>query len=287
MEEIFLEIHTVEVDGLRIGAKYPVRLMGILNLSPESFYKGTIVSDKSSIQQAVETMERDGADIIDVGCASTAPANVYGTPEVSEEEELNRVNTTLRHVLDVTNLPVSIDTVSSRVAEVALDMGVGIVNDISGLQASPKMKQLVSSKNVPVVIMANCGTPCKDMNSVFSSLETSYSMAIEAGIERENIVLDPGIGFGKPTEINVEILGNLQQFLRFNQPLLVGVSRKAFIGNLLDQKDPAQRLDGSLAATAIAVYNGANIIRTHDIKETRMAVRIGEAIRQQESNTEA
>jgi dihydropteroate synthase len=281
-----MERHTVEIDGLRIGERYPVRLMGILNLSPESFYKQTVVSDKASIRQFVEIMEKDGADIIDVGFASTAPADVYGTPAVSEEEELARVNASLPHVLDATSLPISIDTVSSKVAERALDMGVRIVNDVSGLQASPKMKSLVSSKDIPVIIMANCGTPCKDMKFTLSSLETSYSLAIEAGIVQEKIILDPGIGFGKPTEVDLDILNNLQQFLRFNQPLLVGVSRKAFIGSVLNQRDPTQRLSGSLAATAIAVYNGANIIRTHDVKETRMAVQIGEAIIHQKANPE-
>ncbi len=272
--------YTVDVDGLRIGEDYPVRLMGILNLSPESFYKGTVVTNKSEIQQIIEKMEKDGADIIDVGAASTAPKNVYGTSEISEKEELNRLRMVLRDITNSTNLPISIDTVSSKVADMALDMGITMVNDISGLRADSKMANLVSSRDVPVVIMANCRTPCDSVLSSLNSLEASYKIAIKSGIGQEKILLDPGIGFGKPAEVDFEILGNLQQFTRFNQPLLVGVSRKAFIGSLLKQKDPAERLNGSLAATAIAVYNGANVIRTHDIKETKMAVRIGEAVLQ-------
>ncbi len=272
--------YTVDVDGLRIGEDYPVRLMGILNLSPESFYKGTVATDKSEIQQIIEKMEKDGADIIDVGAASTAPKNVYGTSEISEKEELNRLTMVLRDITNSTNLPISIDTVSSKVADMALDMGITMVNDISGLRADSKMANLVSSRDVPVVIMANCRTPCDSVLSSLNSLEASYKIAIKSGIGQEKILLDPGIGFGKPAEVDFEILGNLQQFTRFNQPLLVGVSRKAFIGSLLKQQDPAERLNGSLAATAIAVYNGAKVIRTHDIKETKMAVRIGEAVLQ-------
>ena len=274
--------YKVDVDGLRIGEGYPVRLMGILNLSPESFYKGTVATDKSKIQQIIDQMEKDDADIIDVGAASTAPKNVYGTSEISERAELKRLTKVLGDITNSTNLPISIDTVSSKVAEVALDMGVAMVNDISGLRADPKMANLVSSRDVPIVIMANCGTPCESVYSAISSLDASYTIAIKSGIGQEKILLDPGIGFGKPAEVDFEILGSLQQFTRFNQPLLVGVSRKAFIGSLLKQKDPAERLNGSLAATAIAVYNGAKVIRTHDIKETKMAVRIVEAVLQDE-----
>ncbi len=274
--------HIVDVDGLRIGEGYPVRLMGILNLSPESFYKETTVSDKSSIQQLVKRMEREDVDIIDIGAASTAPTDVYGTPVISEREELARVTKALGYITDITNLPLSIDTISSEVAETSLDRGVAMVNDISGLRADPKMANLISSRDVPIVIMANCGTPCECVNSAISSLEDSYTIAIKSGIGQEKILVDPGIGFGKPAEIDFKILQSLQQFTRFNQPLLVGVSRKAFIGSLLKQEDPADRLNGSLAATAIAVYNGAKVIRTHDIKETKMAVRIGEAVLQDE-----
>lgn len=272
---------TIDVDGLRIGEGYPVRLMGILNLSPESFYKETAVSEKSSIQQLVKRMEREGVDIIDIGAVSTAPTDIYGTPTISEREELTRVTNALEYITDITNLPLSIDTSSSKVAETALDMGVSMINDVSGLRVDSKMVELVKSKETPIVIMANCGSPCKNISSSLASLEESYTKAISAGIEREKIILDPGIGFGKPVEVDFEILGKLKQFTRFNQPLLIGVSRKAFIGKLLNLKDPAKRLNGSLAATAIAVHNGADVVRTHDVRETRMVVQISEAILQQ------
>jgi len=271
---------TVDVDGVRIGENNPVRLMGIINLSPESFYKGTIVTDASSIKQIVTSMEAEGADLIDIGAASTAPKNVYGTSLVPESEELNRLTPVLRDITNSSNLPISIDTTSSKVAETALDMGVALVNDISGLRADPEMAKIVGSRDVPTVIMANCGTPCTSIHSAIGALEESLTIADKSGIKRENIILDPGIGFGKPAEIDFEILQNLQKFVAFNQPLLVGVSRKAFIGSLLNQKDPAERLYGSLAATAIAVYNGAKVIRTHDVKETKLAIQIAESILQ-------
>ncbi|MHA2023633.1 MAG: dihydropteroate synthase [Candidatus Thorarchaeota archaeon] len=273
--------HMVDVDGLRIGEGYPVCLMGILNLSPESFYNVTTVSKISDIKQLVEKMEGEGVDIIDIGAASTAPSDVYGTPTISERKELTRITSSLGHITDATNLPLSIDTVSSEVAETALDMGVSMTNDVSGLRADSKMTDLVKSKDVPIVIMTNCGSPCGSVSSSLESLEESYTIAIKAGIEKEKIILDPGIGFGKPAEVDFKILGRLQQFTRFDQPLLVGVSRKAFIGSLLNLENPAKRLNGSLAATAVAVHNGANVIRTHDVRETRMAVQICEAIIQQ------
>ena len=278
--------HIVDVDGLRIGENYPVRLMGILNLSPESFYKGTIATEKSTIQELILRMENEGVDIIDIGAVSTAPSTVYGTAEVSEKEELDRLTDVLGEITDLTNLPLSIDTVSSKVAEVAIDMGVALVNDISGLQTDPMMANLVHSKDVPIVIMANCSTPCSSVRAAMTSLKKSHAIAVKTGIEKEKIILDPGIGFGKPAEVDFEILGSLPLFKELNQPLLVGVSRKAFIGKLLNQESPAERLSGSLAATAIAVYNGANVIRTHDVKETKMAVQIGEAALHQSANRE-
>lgn len=269
--------YSVNVDGLKIGKGHPVRLMGILNLSPESFYKKTTVSEKKSIQQLVEKMENEGVDIIDVGAASTAPLNTYDTPTISEGEEIDRIKVALKYITDTTNLPLSIDTISSEVAKTAIDMGVSLINDVSGLKSDSEMVNLAITKGVPVVLMTNCNPPCGSVSFALKSLEESHAIAIKAGIELEKIILDPGIGFGKPAKVDFEILGNLHLFTRFNQPLLVGVSRKAFIGSLLNQKNPEDRLAGSLAATTIAVYNGANMIRTHDVQETKMAVRIGEA----------
>ncbi|TFG33878.1 dihydropteroate synthase [Candidatus Thorarchaeota archaeon] len=271
--------HHVDIAGLRIGEGYPVRTMGVINLSSESFYKGSVAIEKNDLQQSVDKMESDGADIIDIGGASTAPKNVYNTPDISEDKEIQRVNTALKIITDRSNIPISIDTVSSRVAAVALDLGANIINDTSGLKADANMAKLASSRESPIVLMANCLTPCQSLRTTLESLSVSLTLARKYGINNERIIVDPGIGFGKPPEIDCMILGELDHFLELNHPVLVGISRKAFIGSILEQPDPSERLIGSLAATSIAVYQGVSVIRTHDVRETRMAIKIGESIR--------
>ena len=269
----------VDINGLQVGEGYPVRLMGVINLSSESFYKKSVVTKQENILEAVQRLEEEGADIIDIGGASTAPKSVYNTSDVSENEELNRVKTAMKVIVGSTNLSISVDTTSSRVAKIALDMGAHSINDISGLNADPKMIEVLRTYEVPAILMANCGNPCENVHASLTAIERSMGAAVSAGIDREKIIIDPGIGFGKPSEVDYAILRGLDQFVEFNQPLLVGISRKAFIGTLLEQRDPTDRLIGSLAATAIAVYKGANMVRTHDIMETKQAVKVAEAIK--------
>ena len=269
----------VEIAGLRIGDKYPVRVMGVINLSPESFYKGSVAVGEDEIRQTIVKLDKEGADIIDIGGASTAPMKIYGTQEIPVQDELRRITSAIDIITSTTKLPLSIDTVSSKVAEKALDMGVTAINDISGLKADPEMAGIVSDRAAPVILMANCKPYCDCIQASLESLRESLSIALDAGIDKSMIMVDPGVGFGKPPKVDFDILRNLCAFTVLDQPILIGVSRKAFIGSLLDQSDPANRLIGSIAATSVAVYNGANIIRTHDVKETRLAVRIGEAIR--------
>ncbi len=269
----------VDIGKLRVGEGYPVRLMGVVNLSSESFYKKSVATKQEDIQNMIQRLEEDGADIIDVGGASTAPKNVYGTPDISEDEELNRVKTAMKIILECTELPISVDTTSSRIAKMALDMGAHIINDVSGLKGDLEMAKVIAVFEVPVILMANCGSPCEKLQDSLTAVERSIRVASDSGIHRDKIIVDPGLGFGKPSEVDYTILRELGQFANFNQPLLVGISRKAFIGALLKQKDPAERLIGSLAAAAIAVYKGANMLRTHDIKETKQAVRVAEAIK--------
>lgn len=271
--------HTTRICGLEIGAGNNVRVMGVLNLSPESFYRGSIATDPNDICTTVESMEKGGADIIDVGAASTAPKSVYGTMNVNQDEELKRVREALGLIVETTRLPVSIDTKSASVAEAALDMGASIINDISGLRSDSRMAKLVADRDVPIVVMANCGEPCLSVEAALDSLSSSIKNAIDAGVDRNQIIVDPGIGFGKPSEVDCAFLRNLRLFSLLGQPLLVGVSRKAFIGELLCLPDPAQRLTGTIAATSIAVLNGADIIRAHDVVEARVAAVIGEALR--------
>ncbi|RDE15141.1 MAG: dihydropteroate synthase [Candidatus Thorarchaeota archaeon] len=253
--------------------------MGVLNLSPESFYQGSVLSDPSQVYETVQRMEKDGADFIDVGAASTAPKNAYGTIEVSQQKELKRIRETLGLIVECTRLPISIDTRSASVAEEALRMGAALINDTSGLRADSQMAKLVADNAVPIILMANCGEPCLSIESSLDSLGVSIRTALGAGVNSDLIIIDPGIGFGKPAEIDCAILRGLRAFSLLGHPLLVGVSRKAFIGNLLGLPDPAQRLAGTIAATSIAVLNGADIIRAHDVREARVAAAIGEALR--------
>jgi len=269
----------VDVAGLRIGDKYPVRIMGVINLSSESFYKGTVAVSDDDIHRIITRLEEEGADIIDIGGASSAPKKIYDTQEISVQEELRRITNAIDIISSMTKLPLSIDTMSSQVAEGALDLGVSVINDVSGLKADSRMAALVSDRAAPVILMASCNPYCDSIQASLESLRESLSVALEAGIDTDRILVDPGIGFGKPPDVDYELLHNLDKFTLLGRPILVGVSRKAFIGSLLNQPDPEDRLIGSIAATSVAVYNGANIIRTHDVKETRVAVRIGEAIR--------
>jgi dihydropteroate synthase len=280
-----LGLPNVNVTGLCIGEEYPVRIMGVLNVSPESFYKDSVSVGIQDIQQTVSRFEEEGADIIDIGGASSAPKNIYGTREISLEEELARVTKAIDITTSMTSIPLSVDTVSAKVAKEALDRGVAIINDVSGLQSDPGMSRLVSERDAVVVLMAHCGKPCESVQVTLESVQRSLGIARETGIEAERILLDPGIGFGKPPEVDYALLKNLRTFAALGHPILVGVSRKAFIGSLLQQSDPTDRLIGSVAATSVAVYNGASVIRTHDIKETRIAVQIGEAIRKNSGYT--
>ena len=275
----------VNIGGLQIGSNHPVRVMGVINLSPESFYKGAIAENSNDFQMMLERAVSEGADLIDIGGASTAPKNVYGTSDVPRDEEIKRISLALGSITNMKR-PISIDTTSSAVAEVALDLGASIVNDISGLQADPRMVKLVADREVPVILMANCGTPCGSVLESLNSLRISLTIAKDHGISAERIILDPGIGFGKPPDVDTAILRNLDQFTKLGHPLLVGMSRKAFIGHLLEQSDPDDRLIGSIAATSIAVMNGANMIRAHDVKEAKIAIRIGKAIHDQQDMSE-
>lgn len=270
--------YTVRIGDIEIGDETPVRIMGVINLSSESFYSGSIATSGEDLQEIVRQMEKDGADIIDVGGASSAPKSIYRTSDVSVEEELQRVREGMNAIMDVARVPVSIDTTSSVVAEAALDLGAGFVNDISGLRKDPKMVGLVASRDVPIVLMALCREPCSEISESVTAVRQSLEIAEDAGISRDRIIVDPGIGFGKPAEVDYAILRNLRRFTMWGHPVLVGVSRKAFIGELLEQADPQDRLIGSVATTSLAVSRGAKIIRSHDVTEARMAATVGEAL---------
>jgi dihydropteroate synthase len=272
-------MHTVNIENLKIGHNQPVKVMGVINLSPESFYKGSVVSGLDNLVEVVHNMESEGIDIFDIGAASTAPKAIYGTSPVSTEEELGRIKDSIKILRDATDLPISIDTTSAKVAETALDLGANLVNDISGFSSDSMMPKLVAEREVPVILMSICDNPCVNIQTSIEAVKQSLELAISFGIPEDHIIIDPGIGFGKPLHVDLELLKNLKRFTYFGHPVLVGVSRKAFIGELLNLKSPGERLVGTIAATSIAVANGADLIRAHDVKETKMAVKIGESLR--------
>ncbi|MFW9863346.1 MAG: dihydropteroate synthase [Candidatus Thorarchaeota archaeon] len=278
--------HIVKIDQVEVGVNSPSRIMGVINLSPESFYSRSVVTSKEQIHKAVKRMENDGVDIIDVGGASTAPESVYGTQKVSEKDELQRVKDGLDIILDSASVPVSIDTTSSKIAEFALDSGAALVNDISGLRADSKMAKVVAERDIPVVLMSLCEKPCAIIQQSLNALSESLELAHAAGIANERIIVDPGIGFGKPREADFELIRHLKRFTMWGHPVLVGVSRKAFIGDLLAQTNPNDRLTGTIGVTSIVVARGASIIRTHDIMEARQAASVGEKLRNWTRETE-
>jgi len=259
-------------------------IMGILNVTPDSFSDGGQYFDKSTaIKRAIQMVE-DGADIIDIGGESTRP----GSQPLAIEEELRRTLPVIEALTKEINAPISIDTYKSEVAKRALDAGAAMVNDISGLRFDPEMPKVVSAYKVPVVIMHIKGLP-RDMqkNPVYEALipeimdylRESIKSAKESGIAEDMIIIDPGIGFGKTFEHNLEIIHNLYNFTLLEKPVLVGLSRKAFIGKILGDVPAGERLEGTAAAIAISIINGANIIRVHDVKEMVKVAKVANAVK--------
>ena len=252
-------------------------VMGILNVTPDSFsYGGRFIDPAKAVAHA-GIMSQQGADILDIGAESTRP---YGdaTP-VSAEDEMARLSPVLPAVLKF-GLPVSIDTIKASVASWALDQGAVIVNDVWGLQRDPAMAPLVAERGVPVIIMHNRDSADANIDiiaGVTAFFARSLEIAERAGIARDKIVLDPGIGFGKTPEQSIACIARFAAFKRFGLPLLVGASRKRFI-NAVTLSSPDERLGGSIASHLAAVANGASIVRAHDVAETVQALRVAAAI---------
>lgn len=272
-----------QLGGLEIGDEVPVRIMGVLNVSPESFYQGSVHNTPVHLVEVACTMVNAGANIIDIGAMSTAP---YLKTLISEDEETARLSWAIRAVAAKVNVAVSADTKRASVARIALACGAQIINDVSGLKHDPEMAPLIVSSGVGAVLMASEPVPRSGppLERTIRALQESVEVATQAGIPHAQIVLDPGIGFfrqpGIPwDEWDCLVLRELRQLRRLGFPLLVGASRKSFIGKILDQANPTDRLIGSLTCAAIAVYNGAHIIRAHDVKETVEAVRMAERLR--------
>jgi dihydropteroate synthase len=258
-----------------LSRPYPA-VMGVLNVTPDSFSDGgQFVAPERALAQA-RRMIAEGADIIDIGAESTRP---YGAQPVSADEELNRLQPILAGVVSL-GVPVSIDSMKSAVVEWALDAGAVIASDVWGLQRDPAMAGLLAARHSPVIVMHNrdhVDANIDIMKDIAAFFTRSLDIAAKAGVSPGNIVLDPGIGFGKTPEQSITALARLNELGAFGLPLLVGASRKRFISSVVPS-EPDQRLGGSIAAHLAAAKGGARIIRTHDVSETVQALRVAAAI---------
>jgi dihydropteroate synthase len=252
-------------------------VMGILNVTPDSFSDGGRFIDPATAIAHADAMVKVGGDILDIGAESSRPYG--GAQSVSADDELARLAAVLPAVVKL-GLPVSIDTIKANVAAWALDRGVAIVNDVWGLQRDPDMAKLIAARGVPVIVMHNRESADERIDivaDVVTFFTRSLEIAARAGIAREKIVLDPGIGFGKTPEQSIACIAQLAKFKRFGLPLLVGASRKRFINSVMPST-PGERIGGSIASHLLAVENGAAIIRAHDVAETVQALRVAAAI---------
>ena len=253
-------------------------IMGICNLSPDSFSGDGLGSDIEAVVAQARRFVADGADIIDIGGESTRP-NTEPKSVDDIDDELRLVIPAIERLASELPVPLSIDTYKSAVASHAVKAGAVMINDIWGLKRDPKLAQVAAEMGVPIILMSNQrDAPCRDiMAEVTSDLERSIGLAMKAGIAEQNIIIDPGIGFGKSLEQNLEIVQRLAELKTLGRPILLGTSRKSMIGLVLDL--PAdQRLEGTAATVAIGIANGADMVRVHDVKQMVRVCRMSDAI---------
>ena len=258
-------------------------VMGVLNVTPDSFSDGGLFLDSGEAAAHAVEMERAGADIIDVGAESARP----GSRGISAREELDRLLPVLERLKGRLRVPISVDTSKAEVAEAALQAGAQMVNDISGLRHDPGVAEVARRYRVPLVLMHIRGTPY-DMQKISparniwrdidTGLRRSVRLAQRSGLRRTQLVIDPGIGFGKTVAQNLEIIRELHRLGKFKLPVLIGTSRKTFIGKVLDLAEPERRLWGTAATVTAAILNGAHIVRVHDVAEMVQVVRMTDAL---------
>lgn len=273
---------TFQTNGKEYTLGHRTWIAGIINVTPDSFSDGNLYLDKDkAIARGLELVS-EGSDIIDIGGESTKP----GSETISAEEEIRRVIPVISALRQRIDIPISIDTTKSEVAEAALDAGADIINDISSLRFDPRMGPLAAQKDVPVILMHMKGTP-KTMQrnpsyenvvlEVMAFLKERLKAAEACGIKKEKLIIDPGIGFGKRLEDNLTLLSNLRALEELNRPIMVGTSRKSFIGKILNVP-PQERLEGTIATAILSIVNGAHILRVHDVALVKKAVLVAEAI---------
>ena len=273
----------LEARGRRLVFGERTLIMGIINATPDSFSGDGIYKNVDAALRRAEEMVEAGVDIIDVGGESTRP----GADPVPEEEERERVIPVIEAIVKRFDVPVSVDTYKARVAEEALDVGAWMVNDVTALRGDERMAEVVAKHGAPVVLMHMKGTPkTMQQNPQYDDVVAEQieffreriAAAVEAGVDEGRIVIDPGIGFGKRLEHNIEILRRLREYRSLGRPVLVGPSRKSFIGMILGGLPPEERLEGTLAVLALAVAKGVDMVRVHDVKEAARAIRVAEAL---------
>lgn len=258
-------------------------IMGILNVTPDSFSDGGKFSQVETALIQAEKMIKNGADIIDIGGQSTRP----GAKKISLTEELNRVIPIIKTIRQTEDIPISIDTTRAEVAEAAIAVGADMINDISGANYDNQMLATAAKLAVPIILMHIKGTPenmqkltdYQDLIAeIIAFLQQQTDKAIAKGIQPHNIIIDPGIGFAKNASQNIQLIQQLSKFQILNKPLLIGVSRKSFIGKIIEQENPQDRVWGTAAACCGAIANGADIIRVHDVPEMYDVTRVADQI---------
>lgn len=258
-------------------------IMGVLNVTPDSFSDGGDFNNVADAQAQAQAMIDAGVDIIDIGGQSTRP----GAEQITIGEECDRVLPILEAIRPLTNVAISVDTTWSEVAAASICAGADMINDISGGTFDPEILKIVAESNVPIILMHMRGTPqtmqkLTNYDDVIASILDFLAAQIEkaqaAGISAQKIIIDPGIGFAKNYEQNLEIFRRLNELRQLNCPILVGASRKSFIGRILNQPNPKERIWGTAAACCAAIFNGADIIRVHDVKEMREVSLVADAI---------
>ena len=284
MKNLYLNLF----DTLEIGDNFPTVIMGVLNLSPESFYQGSVYSNTHSLENATIEMINNGAKMLDLGARSTAP----WSQKITTEEEINRLSSAMESVCNIIpdDIIISIDTQYSEVAQVAYDISLKhkkkiIVNDVSCLKTDPSLQDFIIEHDLPIILMASKKIPgdlCT-IEEIIQEFEKTIKKLQSQGYNAKQIILDPGIGKWIKEKVHtydLKIIGNLKKLRKLEKPILVAISRKSFIGTTLNLPDPEDRLSGTLSSTAIAVYNGAHIVRTHDVdKNLFEMVKMAEEIR--------
>jgi dihydropteroate synthase len=271
-----MHMRFARLGSLCVGDSERVAIMGVLNLDPHSFYSQSYFATADEAFKAATRMIEQGADILDIGGVSTAP----GSPMVSKATEKKRIINLIRMLSKDFDIPLSIDTQHASIAQTALSLGATIVNDVSGLKCDAAMGGVIQNAGASCILMAANQRPgdCQTIPQILVALRESVKLATAANIPRNHIVIDPGIGFGKPVECDLAIIRNLNAFRELDYPVLLGISRKNFIGEVLGYSSPENRLFGSLAATTVAILEKIHVIRTHDVGATNDCVRMVQAL---------